>query len=75
MKKEITLGQLMSVGVTLLIAIVTAWITLSNKVSQQDVEIRELRERQNKTDQSLVRIESKLELILIKLENKKDREQ
>lgn len=73
MKKEITLGQLLSVAMTLLIAILTGWITLSNKVSTHDMKIETLQSQQNRTVIVLDRIETKTELILIKMENKKDR--
>lgn len=80
MKKEVTFGQLLSVASTLLIAIVTGWVTLNNKVSTHDSEIRNLKEKQVKTDQVLDRIESKIDIlsnkqtdILISLENKKNR--
>lgn len=73
MKKEITMGQLLSVGATLLIAIVTGWVTLNNKVSSHDAEIKSLQKSDAKKEQVLDRIEGKLEQILIKLENKRDR--
>ncbi len=74
MKKEITLGQLLGVGVTLLIAIITAWVTLNNKVSEHDVEIKSLQSSQSRTDQKLDRIEGKVEQVLINMERKKDRD-
>lgn len=73
MKREITLGQMLSVAATLIIALATGWMTLNDKVSQHEVEIKVLQDRQSKTEATLDRIESKIELILIKLENKKDR--
>jgi hypothetical protein len=81
MKKEITIGQLLSVGATLLIAIITGWVTLNNKVSSQAVEIKVLQENQNKWDRVVERIEAKIDLnnektnqVLIELQNKKNRE-
>lgn len=80
MKKEITLGQLLSVGVTLLIAIVTGWVTLNNKVATHDIEIKSLTEKQYKTEVTLDRIEGKIDKInegqadiRVKLEKKIDR--
>lgn len=73
MKKEITLGQLLGVATTLLIAIVTGWVTLNNKVSSHDAEIKALQSTQARTDRVLDRIEGKVEQILIVLERKKDR--
>lgn len=73
MKKEITIGQLLSVGATLLIAIVTGWVTLNNKVSAHEVEIQSLQKKQDKTEVVLERIEGKITQILINLENKQNR--
>lgn len=80
MKKEITFGQLLAVGSTLLIAVITGWVTLNNKVSAHDIEIKSLKEKQERTESTLDRIEAKIDeinkaqtFILVKLENKKDR--
>lgn len=73
MKKEITLGQLLSVATTLLIALATGWITINKEVTKSSTRIDSLEVRQDKTERILERIEGKVELILIKLENKKDR--
>jgi len=73
MKKEITVGQLLSVGVTILIAIVTGWVTLNNKVSTHDAEIKHLQNRYDKSEKTFERIEAKVEQILISLQNKKDK--
>lgn len=73
MKKEITVGQLLSVAATLLIALATGWVTLNNKVSSHETEIQGIKKQQEKTDRILERIEGKIELILITLPNKKDR--
>lgn len=86
MKKEITLGQLLSVGVTIIIALATGWITLSNKVAkleQEDIQIKsEQFNMQLKLDRQLDKIESKMDLhnqeiknILIELQNKQNRRQ
>lgn len=73
MKREITLGQLLSVATTLLIALATGWITINKEVTKSSTRIDSLEVRQDKTERILERIEAKVELILIKLENKKDR--
>jgi hypothetical protein len=82
MKKEITIGQLLSVGATLLIAMFSGWVTLNNKVSSQGVEIKVLQDNQSKWDRVVERIEAKIDRnneittqILIQLQNKKNREQ
>ena len=73
MKREITLGQLLAVATTLLIALATGWVTINKEVTKSSTRIDSLEFRQDKTDRILERIEGKVELILIKLENKKDR--
>lgn len=84
MKKEITLGQLLSVSIALFISLVTGWITLTNKVSSQEVEINRLQKNQEymqqKWDHGMERLEFKIEdgnedikKILIELQNKADR--
>lgn len=74
MKKEITVGQLLSVGVTLMLAIITGWVTLNNKVSTHDVEIKGLQQRAENAERILDRIEGKIDILTIKVENKKDRQ-
>lgn len=80
MKKEINLGQLLAVAVTLLIAIVTGWVTINNKVAAHEIEIQNIKDRQQKTETVLDRIESKIDEInkgqtdiLVKLENKQNK--
>lgn len=73
MKKEITVGQFLSVAATLLIAMATGWITINNKVASHAVRLQGVEARQDKTERILERIEGKIELILINLQNKKDR--
>jgi hypothetical protein len=84
MKKEITLGQLLGVGLSLLVTVVTGWITLNNKVSSNEVEIRQLKANQeymqNKWDRGMERLQDKIEegnvdirKILVELQNKADR--
>lgn len=89
MKKEITLGQLLSVAVTLLIALITGWITISNKVTEQgvrqDIEIRNLKEQQASDKKDNERFKERVELkldkinenvnsVLVKMETKLDRQ-
>ena len=70
MKKEITLGQLISAGVTLLIAIVTAWVTINNKVSAHAEAIDAIKKRQDRTDIQLDKIDATTTTILFELQNK-----
>jgi uncharacterized membrane protein (DUF106 family) len=84
MKKEITLGQLVSVAVTVIIALATGWITQNSKVSKLEEQVLILQERLNeqvagnekkfdKIDRQLSDIQSDTRQILINLERKADR--
>lgn len=73
MKKEITLGQLLSVAVTLLIAIVTAWVTMNNKVSRLEVRDAEREKQYEKIEAKIDRINDVTTKIYIELQNKQDR--
>lgn len=84
MKKEITLGQLLGASVTILIALVTGWITITNKVTRQETKMHQLEANyyslQLKMDAKFDRIEGKIDnvnqdtrTILIQLQNKADR--
>lgn len=73
MKKEITVGQFVSGCITILIAVLTGWITMSNKVSSQDTRIEHIENRQEKTERILERIELTVIDIRLLLQNKKDR--
>ena len=68
MKKEITLGQLVSVSATLLIAIVTAWVTINNKVSVHSEAIESIKKRQDRTDVQLDKIDATTTTILFELQ-------
>ncbi len=73
MKKEVTLGQLLTVAATVIISLATGWITLNNKVTAHGIEIQTLQVQSEKRDLKLDRIDAKLERILIALEQKKNR--
>lgn len=84
MKKEITVGQLLGACVTLLIAIVTGWITMSNKVTElqrNDVSHSskelEINVKFNKIDDKLDDIRSDISnnntAILVELQKKENR--
>lgn len=84
MKKEITIGQLLSVAATLIIALATGWVTMSNKVTRADARIDALEasQRADKLEftKSIDELKWKVEdgnqriiQILIKLENKVNR--
>jgi hypothetical protein len=84
MKKEITVGQLISVATTLLIAIITAWITLTKKVTvmevkQQNMEASQIDERienrraMNELKWAIDNGNQRLTEILVQLQNKENR--
>lgn len=84
MKKEITVGQLIGSAITLLVAIMTAWITISNKVTrvetQQEQDRVEQYNIQLNNDKKFDKIDAKMDAIsndtrqiLINLQNKADR--
>lgn len=71
MKKEITLGQLLSVAVTLLIAVITGWVTISNKVTEQgtkfNIQIEQIRKDQDAIQARFDRFTERIELKLDKV--------
>lgn len=42
MKRELNLGQALSMAITLIIAGVTGWVSLNNKVSTQEANVKNL---------------------------------
>lgn len=72
MKKEITVGQLLSVGVTLLIAIITGWVTINNKVSGHEKEIQGIQIRQSRVETQIDRLENKIDKIYEKVSERRD---
>lgn len=73
MKKEITLGQLISVATVVLISVITGWITMNNKVSKLEVSDEE---RSKQFERLELKIDKNNEIttnILIELQNKADR--
>lgn len=84
MKREITVGQLLSVAVSVVIALATGWITQNNKVSKLEEKVMILQQQQaqqaeanekkfDKIDKTLSDIQNDTRLILINLERKADR--
>ena len=65
MKKEITLGQLLSVAVTILIALASGWITLNNKATDTAEKARNLEIQQSSQE---IRTERKFDKIDVKLD-------
>ena len=84
MKKEITVGQLLSAFITVLVAVIGGWITLNNKITENKVNITNVQALQEKNEglyiKRLESLEAKVDIqnagivqILLKLENKADR--
>jgi uncharacterized membrane protein (DUF106 family) len=65
MKREITFGQLISVAVTVILALATGWITQNNKVSTLQEQVRQLQNDQYNmqisTDKKFDKIDNKLD--------------
>jgi predicted negative regulator of RcsB-dependent stress response len=89
MKKEITVGQLLSVAVTLLIAVITGWVTMSKKVTEQEtkfsIQIEQIKKEQDaiqgrfdrfteRTELKLDKINENVNSVLVKMESKIDRQ-
>jgi hypothetical protein len=84
MKREITLGQLLGVAVTVIMAIAGGWISLSNKVATNESELKNLEirfmdmqietnKKYDKLDQKVDEMAGTLNDIKVLLERKQDR--
>lgn len=84
MKREITLGQLLGVAVTVIMAIAGGWISLSNKVATNESELKNLEirfmdmqietnKKYDKLDQKVDEMTGTLNDIKVLLERKQDR--
>lgn len=84
MKKEITVGQVLSIASAVLIALVTHWYTLNNKITRLETQreedrIRlfdmqlEISKKFDKIDKTLGDLSNDTRQILITLEKKADR--
>lgn len=84
MKKEITVGQVLSIASAVLIALVTHWYTLNNKITRLETQreedrIRlfdmqlEISKKFDKIDKNLGDLSNDTRQILINLEKKADR--
>lgn len=77
MKREITLGQLLSVAVTLVIALGTGWITQNNKVSRLEEQVRNMQTEQYsmqiRSDSKFDKIDNKLDAIQTGIGDLKER--
>ena len=77
-KVNLTIGQLLASGVTIIIAVLAAWISLTGRVRALEVstEIRfkQIEKTQNRTEEQYEKILEELGSIKLTLENKQDRE-
>lgn len=73
MKREITLGQVIATAVTLLLAIITGWVTITNKVTRLEARQDELEKRYDRIETKIDLIVDKTQNILIELERKQNR--
>lgn len=84
MKKEITVGQVIAILSTFVIAVATGWVTMSNKIAALDTRVQNMEneQRQARIDYTKSFDELKWKIqegnntittILIKLENKQNR--
>jgi uncharacterized protein YoxC len=73
MKREVTLGQALSIAVTIAITIITGWITMNNKVTRLEARQDELEKRYDRIETKIDLIVDKTQNILIELERKQNR--
>lgn len=84
MKKEITVGQALTIAVSILVTVISAWVTLTNKVTRieernviQDSEIYSLRlsndKKFDKIDTKMDAMQEDIKNILYKLGEKENR--
>jgi hypothetical protein len=84
MKKEISLGQVLAISIALLTSLITGWVTITNKMTDQNRRIQNIEmqqeKQQNQIEQITARLEDKVdhirdELIQVRLllENKENR--
>lgn len=73
MKKEITLGQLVSTGAMLLVTIITGWITMNNKITRLEAKSEMNEKRWERVDAKLDENQKTLNAVLVELQNKQNR--
>lgn len=84
MKKQITLGEALGFAITILIVVITSWVTQSKEVARHDERLKileqnkeeikiDIKEMKKEQQENFIVISSKLETILLKLENKQDK--
>lgn len=84
MKKQITLGEALGFAITILIVVVTSWVTQSKEVARHDERLKileqsreemkiDIKEMKHDQQENFIFLSAKLETILLKLENKADK--
>ena len=83
-KREVTLGQLITVATTLVILIITQWVSLNIRVTKLEVESTErtryeteyrleMKSSQAETNATLKTLNESVQEIKVSLQNKEDR--
>lgn len=83
-KREVTLGQLITVATTLVILIITQWVSLNIRVTKLEVESTErtryeteyrleMKSSQAETNATLKMLNESVQEIKVSLQNKQDR--
>lgn len=83
-KREVTLGQLITVATTLVILIITQWVSLNIRVTKLEVESTErtryeteyrleMKSSQAETNATLKTLNESVQEIKVSLQNKQDR--
>lgn len=83
-KREVTLGQLITVATTLVILIITQWVSLNIRVTKMEVESvertryeteyrLEMKSSQAETNATLKTLNESVQEIKVSLQNKQDR--
>ncbi len=70
MKKEITLGQIVGICVTLLTVLLTGWITTTNKIEAMKIQIQSLQDKNASIERRFERIDDKLDKIYERVNHK-----
>lgn len=76
-KVNLSIGQLLASGVTIMIAVFAAWISLTGRVRalevSTEIRFRQIEKTQNRTEDQYEKILDELGSIKLTLENKEDR--
>lgn len=73
LKKEVTVGQLLTIAGSVIIALATGWITMNNRVSRLEARDLEREKQYEKIEQKMDKINEVVTKIYVELQNKQDR--